>query len=450
MIHKYKLNGYNIVLDINSGAIHIVDDITFDILDYYKNKSEEEILETLDYPKEEILEAISELKKLETEDILFSEDIYENLLDEVEKREPVVKAICLNITHDCNLKCKYCFAGEGEYHGERSLMSFEVGKAAFDFLLKNSGSRRNLEVDFFGGEPLMNFDVVKKLVEYGRAEEKKYNKNFRFTITTNGILLDDEIQNFINENMSNVVLSLDGRKEVNDRMRVNKSGGGSYDKILPKYKKLADSRNQNNYYIRGTFTRENLDFSDDVMHFVDEGFKQISIEPVVAQDSEDYSIREEDLEGIYQEYEKLALKIIERKEKGEDFNFFHFMLDLEGGPCVSKRIVGCGAGTEYLSITPSGDLYPCHQFVGNQEFKVGDIYNGIQKNDLVKEFGDCNVYKKSECKECFAKFYCSGGCLSNAYNFNESIYKPYEIGCKLQRKRIECAIMLKVHEAVEN
>jgi uncharacterized protein len=441
------MNNYNIALDINSGAVHVLDDVAFDVLGLYKSSTREEIFNSLAYSQNEIVEAINELKGLESAGTLFSEDAYAGLLDEINGREPVVKAICLHVTHDCNLTCKYCFADEGGYKGSRSLMSFETGKAALDFLIRNSGGRRNLEVDFFGGEPLMNFDVVKKLVEYARAEEKKHNKNFRFTVTTNGLLLTEEIQSYINENMHNVVLSIDGRKEINDNMRKTKTGGGSYDIIMPKFKKLADSRGQTNYYVRGTFTKGNLDFSGDVLHLADEGFKQISVEPVVADASEAYAIQVQDLDMVFKEYEALALKIISRKKNNQDFNFFHFMLDLEGGPCVSKRIAGCGAGTEYLAVAPNGGLYPCHQFVGNEEFKIGDIYSGIKNHSLTEEFEKCNVYTKEACKECFAKFYCSGGCLSNAYNFNKSIQKPYEIGCQMQRKRVECAIMLKAHEA---
>lgn len=448
MIHKYSMNGYNIVLDVNSGAVHVVDDAVYDVLDYYKEKSKDEILEILKnkYTQDEINEAYSEIVELEKEDLLYSEDIYEEVIPKIERRNPVVKALCLHIAHDCNLKCKYCFAEEGEYHGKRSLMSFEVGKKAIDFLIKASGTRRNLEVDFFGGEPLMNFGVVKQIVEYARSVEKENNKNFRFTITTNGILLNDEIQEYINQNMHNVVLSIDGRKEVNDKMRVRAGGQGSYDTIIPKFQKLAESRNQTDYYVRGTFTRNNLDFSKDVLHLADLGFKQISVEPVVADEKESYALKEEDLPVIFEEYEKLAKEMLKRKKEGKNFNFFHFMIDLTGGPCVTKRLVGCGSGTEYLAVTPEGDLYPCHQFVGMEQFKMGDVDTGVVKDDIRCNFENCNVYSKPKCKECWAKFYCSGGCVANSYNTHGDLITPYEIGCELQRKRTECSIMMKAAE----
>lgn len=448
MIYKYKMNNYNIVLDVNSGSVHAVDEVTYDVLDLYRKKGEEEIILDLNdkFRREDIVESISEIKILEKEGTLFSEDCFQEAANNLSKRNPVVKALCLHIAHDCNLKCKYCFAEEGEYGGKRSLMSSEVGKMAIDFLIKNSGNRKNLEIDFFGGEPLMNFDVVKEIVEYGREQEKFYNKNFRFTITTNGILLKNEIIDYINEHMHNVVLSIDGRKKVNDKMRVKAGGQGSYTDILPKYKKLAESRNQNNYYVRGTFTKENLDFSNDVIHLAEEGFKQISIEPVVTDETESYALKEEDLNAICKEYENLAVKMIDLRKEGKDFNFFHFMLDLTGGPCVTKRLVGCGAGTEYLAVTPEGDLFPCHQFVGKDDFKMGDIKNGVTNFKKWEQFDNCNVYSKEECKQCFAKFYCSGGCASNSYNSNGDINKPFSLSCELQKKRIECAIMMKVSE----
>ena len=364
-------------------------------------------------------------------------------IEEVKKRKTVVKALCLHIAHDCNLACKYCFAEEGEYHGRRALMSYEVGKKALDFLIKNSGNRRNLEVDFFGGEPLMNWQVVKDLVAYGREQEKIHNKHFRFTITTNGVLLNDEIQEFVNKEMDNVVLSLDGRKEINDQMRPFRNGKGSYDLIVPKFQKLAESRNQEKYYIRGTFTRNNLDFSNDILHFADLGFKQMSIEPVVGDESDPYAIREEDIPQIKEEYDKLAKIMIEREKEGKGFNFFHFMIDLEGGPCVMKRMSGCGSGTEYLSVTPWGDLYPCHQFVGQEEFLMGNVDDGIVKPEIADDFRSCSVYSKEKCKNCFAKFYCSGGCMANSYNFHGTIHDCYDVGCEMQRKRVECAIMIK-------
>ncbi len=446
MIHQYKNNGYNIVMDINSGAVHIVDDVVYDVLPFLdEKKDEEEILKTLSdtYPEESIREAISDCKELEESGVLFTEDIYEQAIENFSRRPTVVKALCLHIAHDCNLACRYCFAEEGEYHGRRALMSYEVGKKALDFLIENSGNRRNLEVDFFGGEPLMNWQVVKDLVQYGREQEKKYNKNFRFTLTTNGVLLDEEIMEFCNKEMANVVLSIDGRKEVHDFMRPFRRGKGSYDLIIPKFRKFAESRNQDKYYVRGTFTRHNLDFSEDVLHLADLGFKQISVEPVVAQPEEEYALREEDIPQICAEYDRLAVEMIKRHKEGRGFNFFHFMIDLTGGPCVYKRLSGCGSGTEYLAVTPWGDLYPCHQFVGEEKFLMGNVYDGLKTPELQEEFKGCNVYAKEKCRNCFAKFYCSGGCAANAYKFHGSINDAYDIGCELQRKRVECAIMIK-------
>lgn len=395
------------------------------------------------YCESDLKEALEDVTELTKAGRLFVRDDYECLLEDVKKRKTVVKALCLHIAHDCNLACKYCFAEEGEYHGRRALMSYEVGKKALDFLIEHSGNRQNLEVDFFGGEPLMNWQVVKDLVAYGREQEKAHNKHFRFTVTTNGVLLNDEIQEFINREMDNVVLSLDGRPQVNDRMRPFRNGAGSYGMIVPKFQKLAESRGQQRYYVRGTFTRENLDFSEDILHFADLGFKQMSIEPVVGDASDPYAIREEDLPAIMDEYDKLAKIMIEREKSGKGFNFFHFMIDLEGGPCVAKRLSGCGSGTEYLAVTPWGDLYPCHQFVGQEEFLMGNVEEGITKPEIADDFRSCNVYTKDKCRNCFAKFYCSGGCMANAYNFHGTIHDAYEIGCEMQKKRVECAIMIK-------
>lgn len=445
MIHQYKSNGYNIVMDVNSGAVHVVDDMVYDVISLYEDMDAESIVAKLSskYDEKELREAIEEVESLKEDGQLFTEDIYEPFIDGFKDRKTVVKALCLHIAHDCNLACRYCFAEEGEYHGRRALMSFETGKKALDFLVANSGNRVNLEVDFFGGEPLMNWDVVKQLVQYGRSLEKEHNKKFRFTLTTNGVLLNDEVMDFVNKEMSNVVLSLDGRKEINDKMRPFRTGKGSYDLIVPKFKKLAESRNQTNYYIRGTFTRENLDFSEDIKHFADLGFKQMSIEPVVGPEDEPYSIREQDLPKIMEEYDKLALEYIKRHKEGNGFNFFHFMIDLTQGPCVVKRLSGCGSGTEYLAVTPWGDLYPCHQFVGNEDFLMGNVDEGVVRKDIVEEFKGCNVYAKEKCKNCFAKFYCSGGCAANSYNFHGTINDAYDIGCEMQRKRVECSIMIK-------
>lgn len=445
MIHQYKSNGYNIVLDVNSGSVHVVDNLCYDLISMYENNDKETIMNELGmkYSDKEIEEAFFEVEELKNAGQLFTEDIYRQYITDFKKRKTVVKALCLHIAHDCNLACKYCFAGKGEYNGEKAMMSLEVGKKAIDFLIENSGNRRNLEVDFFGGEPLMNWEVVKEIVRYGRSKEKEFNKNFRFTLTTNGVLLNDEVMEFANKEMSNVVLSLDGRKEVNDRMRPFRNGKGSYDVIVPKFQKMAESRNQTNYYVRGTFTHDNLDFSEDVIHYADLGFKQMSMEPVVGEDDERYAIKEEDLPKIMEEYDKLAREYIKRYKEERGFNFFHFMIDLQQGPCVAKRLSGCGSGTEYLSVTPWGDLYPCHQFVGQDEFLLGNVFDGIKRQDICDEFKMCNVYAKDKCSECFARYYCSGGCAANSYKFHGSITDAYDIGCEMQRKRIECAIMIK-------
>ena len=457
MIHQYKNNGYNIVLDVNSGSVHVVDDVVYDTLSMMKEedadkygeenfkKISSEIIKK--YPgemlkEEDMREVFSDLWELEENGALFTKDEYREGVIDFKKRQTVVKALCLHIAHDCNLACRYCFAGEGEYQGERSLMSLEVGKKALDFLVENSGNRRNLEVDFFGGEPLMNFDVVKELVAYGRGLEEKKEKHFRFTLTTNGVLLTDDVMEFVNREMDNIVLSIDGRKQVHDHMRPFKNGSGSYDLILDKFKKAAESRKQKKYYVRGTFTHYNLDFVKDVLHLADEGFQQISVEPVVAGPEEPYAIREEDIPEICRGYDELAEEMLKRNREGRGFQFFHYMIDLSGGPCVYKRLSGCGSGTEYLAVTPWGDLYPCHQFVGEEKFLLGNVYEGIKKTDIRDAFKLCNVYAKKECRNCFAKFYCSGGCAANAYHSHGDINKPYEIGCELQKKRVECAIML--------
>ena len=458
MIHQYKNNGYYIILDVNSGSVHSADALLYDAVEILSEivpdmetpapltKEQEQAVRTAlagRYEAAETLEVLEEIQALIDAEELFTADVYKNYVMDFKKRQTVVKALCLHIAHDCNLACKYCFAEEGEYHGRRALMSFEVGKKALDFLIANSGNRVNLEVDFFGGEPLMNWDVVKQLVEYGRSREKECNKKFRFTITTNGVLLNDEIMDFCNREMSNVVLSLDGRKEVNDRMRPFRNGSGSYDLIVPKFQKFAESRGTKDYFVRGTFTRNNLDFSKDVLHFADLGFKKLSIEPVVADPKEPYSIREEDLPKIMEEYDRLAKEFIKREKEGRGFQFFHFMIDLNQGPCVAKRLSGCGSGTEYLAVTPWGDFYPCHQFVGMEDFLLGNVDEGITNAKVRDEFKLCNVYAREKCRDCFARFYCSGGCAANAYNFSGDITGAYEIGCAMQKKRIECAIMIR-------
>lgn len=450
MIYQYKNNGYNIILDVNSGSIHVVDDLAYDIIELYEEEKKDFIITKMvnkhGVSEEVLLETFEEIEKLKDNGELFTEDTYEDYMTGFKAHQPVVKALCLHIAHDCNLACKYCFAGEGEYQGDRSLMSFEVGKQALDFLIANSGNRHNLEVDFFGGEPLLNFDVVKELVFYGRKQEEIYNKRFRFTLTTNGILLNKETIEFVNKEMSNVVLSIDGREKVHDTMRPTRNGKGSYQIILPKFQELAESRNQKNYYVRGTFTHENLDFSEDVLHLADLGFQQISVEPVVSLLEDPYAITQKDIPKIFEEYDKLAKEMIKRKKEGKGFHFFHFQIDLNGGPCVAKRLSGCGSGTEYLAVTPWGDLYPCHQFVGKEEFLMGNIFDGIVNKQIQDKFKLCNVYAKENCKKCFARFYCSGGCAANSYTFHGEINNTYDIGCELQKKRIECAIMLKVEE----
>ena len=458
MIHQYINNGFHIIMDVNSGSVHSVDPVMYDAVEIVAERVPElaepqplpaevaeEVKERLSptYGEAEVLEALEEIQYLIDAEELLTTDQYHDYVVDFKKRKTVVKALCLHIAHDCNLACQYCFAEEGEYHGRRALMSFEVGKKALDFLIANSGNRRNLEVDFFGGEPLMNWEVVKQLVEYGRSKEKEYNKNFRFTMTTNGVLLNDEIMEYCNREMSNVVLSLDGRKEVNDKMRPFRGGKGSYDLIVPKFRKFAEMRGDRDYYVRGTFTRHNLDFSKDVMEFADLGFRSMSIEPVVAAPEEEYAIREEDLPQIMEEYDRLAEEYLKRKKEGRGFNFFHFNIDLIQGPCVAKRLSGCGSGTEYLAVTPWGDLYPCHQFVGQEEFLLGNVDTGVTNERIRDEFKLCNVYAKDKCRDCFARFYCSGGCAANSYNFQGSITDAYDIGCAMQKKRIECAIMLK-------
>ncbi len=449
MVHQYKNNGYNIVMDVCSGAVHVVDDVVYDVIALFEEHDLPSMKEKLTYEEKEIEEAYQEVLELKEQGLLFTEDIYEDYITEVKNRKTVVKALCLHIAHDCNLACRYCFAEEGEYKGDRSLMSAEVGRAALNFLVANSGNRHNLEVDFFGGEPTMNFDVVKEVVAYGRSLEKKYDKHFRFTFTTNGILLNDEMMEFANKEMDNVVLSIDGRKEVNDYMRPTRNGKSSYDIIMPKFIRFAESRNQQKYYVRGTFTRRNLDFSNDVIHLADMGFEQISMEPVVGLPEEPYAIREEDLPQIFEEYDRLAKEMIKREKEGKGFTFFHFMLDLTGGPCVAKRLSGCGSGTEYMAVTPWGDLYPCHQFVGEEDFLLGNVFDGIKKTELCDEFRQCNVYTKEKCRDCFARFYCSGGCAANSYKFHGSIDDAYDLSCEMERKRVECAIMIKAALAQE-
>ncbi len=448
MIHKYKLNGYNIVLDVNSGAVHVVDELTYDLLDNvqppFEDVCPEKVVKKLSrfYKEEDIKSCYEEVKELYKQELLFTEDTYEEL-SKVAITSPI-KAMCLNIAHDCNLRCAYCFASTGDFGKGRKLMSYETGKKALDFLIEQSKGRVNLEVDFFGGEPLMNFDVVKKLVEYGRSREKEAKKNFRFTITTNGLLLDDDKIDFINKEMNNVVLSIDGRKEVNDKLRVRVDGTGCYDKIVPLYKKLVEKRGDKEYYVRGTFTKYNQDFSDDVFALLDEGFDQISVEPVVGDPSDPYALTEKELPQIFREYDRLSKRILDYEKTGKKFNFFHFMIDLDQGPCAIKRMRGCGCGNEYVAVTPDGDIYPCHQFVGMDDYKMGNVENGTFNPEMKKEFAAAHIYTKPDCRECWARFYCSGGCNANNYEHMGDILKSYKIACELEKKRLECAIMLKV------
>lgn len=453
MIHKFEAKGNYVLLDVNSGGVHLIDELTFTLLDdvtkeILEQNSEcpREIVEKLSskYPVQEIEEVYEELLSLYREHMLFSDDVYGDYSKTVV--ESKVKALCLHIAHDCNLRCKYCFASTGDFGTGRKLMPYETGKKAIDFLLEHSTGRENLEVDFFGGEPLMNFEVVKKIVAYARSKEKEYGKNFRFTLTTNGMLLEDDVIDFLNEEMYNVVLSIDGRKEVNDRMRPRADGSGCYDRILPKYKKLVERRGDKEYYVRGTYTRYNLDFSEDVMHLYDEGFEEISVEPVIEDQEKGYAITENDLERIYEEYDRLADRIRDVKKSGKHINFFHFMIDLDQGPCVIKRLRGCGSGNEYVAITPDGDIYPCHQFVGHEEYKMGNLEAGTFDEKIKKEFAGSHIYSKPKCMDCWAKFYCSGGCNANNYIYNGDIHDAYDLSCKIQRKRLECAILLKVEE----
>ena len=455
MVHQYKLNGYNIVLDTCSGSVHAVDEVAYDIIEMYKTASEQEIIEAIlkkysnqpDVTKEDILLCIGDVKALEESGKLYSEDKYEQLAYSHKNNSNVIKALCLHVAHTCNLNCSYCFASQGKYQGDRAVMSFEVGKQAFDFLIANSGSRRNLEVDFFGGEPLMNWDVVKQLVAYARSIEKEHNKNFRFTLTTNGLLIDDEVIDFLNKEMSNVVLSLDGRREVHDLFRKDYAGNGSYDRIIPKFKRLVEARGGKNYYMRGTFTHNNVDFTEDIFHMADLGFTELSMEPVVSAPGDPCALTDEDLPKLFEQYEILAKEMIKRKQEGRPFTFYHYMIDLKNGPCIYKRITGCGSGTEYMAVTPWGELFPCHQFVGDPKYSLGNIWDGVKNKECQDEFRSCNAYARKECRDCWAKLYCSGGCAANAYHATGSINGVYKYGCELFKKRIECAVMMQVAEA---
>ena len=457
MIHQYKLGGYNIVLDVCSGAVHVVDDVAYDVIAAFEDADRSNAISTIyekyknEVTKEEVEECFAQVQELKDNGQLFKEDSFEPMAGKLkEKTSGVVKALCLHIAHTCNLNCSYCFASQGKYHGERAMMSYEVGKRALDFLIENSGTRRNLEVDFFGGEPLMNFDVVKRLVAYARSVEKEHNKNFRFTLTTNGMLIDDDVIDFANKEMSNVVLSLDGRKEVHDKFRVDYAGRGSWDVIVPKFQKLVEKRGGKDYYMRGTFTHHNPDFLEDIKTMLDLGFSELSMEPVVCASGDPSELNEEDIKVVLKQYEDLANLMIKRREEGKPFTFYHYMIDLKGGPCIYKRISGCGSGTEYMAVTPWGDLYPCHQFVGDDKFKLGDIWQGVTNKSIQDEFMACNVYAREDCKDCWAKLYCSGGCSANAYHATGSVKGVYKNGCELFKKRIECAIMVEVSKCEDD
>lgn len=453
MIHQYKQNGYNIVIDTQSGSVHSVDSVAYDIIAMYEKCSREEIVQRIiqkydDIKKEDVFSCLNDIDRLKKDKLLFCSDSYEDKAEKLKNQDNVIKALCLHVAHTCNLNCTYCFASQGKYHGKEALMSFETGKRALDFLVESSKNRRNLEVDFFGGEPLMNWDVVKKLVSYAREIEKKYNKNFRFTLTTNGVNLDDEVTEFCNREMSNVVLSLDGRKEVHDAERKDHKGNGSYEKIVPKFIDFVKKRGDLSYYVRGTYTHKNTDFTEDILHMASLGFKEISMEPVVCAPNEPYALTDEDLPKLFSQYERLAEEMIKRDREGNGFNFYHYMIDLENGPCIYKRISGCGSGSEYLAVTPTGDLYPCHQFVGDESYKMGTVWDGVTNSKMLEKFKKCNVYSKKECENCWAKLYCSGGCAANAYHATGDINGIYSYGCELFKKRMECAIMIQVDKAL--
>ncbi|MBE6555594.1 MAG: thioether cross-link-forming SCIFF peptide maturase [Ruminococcaceae bacterium] len=455
MVHQYKQNGYNIVLDTCSGSVHAVDEVAYDIIAMYKTHTEQEIVAAMmeaygdreDVNEEEVRLCLDDVRELEKAGKLFSDDPYEKLASDYKNNSKVIKALCLHVAHTCNLNCSYCFASQGKYHGERALMSFEVGKQAFDFLIAHSGTRRNLEVDFFGGEPMMNLDVVKQLVAYARSIEGEKGKNFRFTFTTNGMLLDEDTMDFLNREMSNVVLSLDGRKEVNDHFRRDFAGKGSYDTIVPRFQRLVEKRGGKNYYVRGTFTHNNTDFTNDILHMADLGFTELSMEPVVCPPDDPYALTEEDLPIIKEQYELLASEMLKREREGRPFTFYHYMLDLKNGPCIYKRITGCGSGTEYMAVTPWGDLYPCHQFVGDEKYCLGNVFEGVKNEAVQNEFRSCNAYAREACRDCWARLYCSGGCAANSYHATGSIGGVYEYGCELFKKRIECAVMMQVDRA---
>lgn len=457
MVHQYKLNGYNIIIDEGSGSVHSVDEVAYDMIEMYPDCSKEDIInkmlqkysESEGVNRQELEECYDDITQLKDNGKLFADSSYAQQAVDFKNRNNVIKALCLHVAHTCNLNCSYCFASQGKYQGERALMSFEVGKQAIDFLVANSGTRHNLEVDFFGGEPLMNWDVVKQIVKYARSIEEKCNKNFRFTLTTNGVLVDDEVIDFANKEMHNVVLSLDGRKEIHDHLRVDYAGNGSYERIVPKFRRFVEKRGNRGYYMRGTYTHNNVDFTNDIFHMADMGFTELSMEPVVCSPDDPYALTQEDLPKIFEQYEILAKEMLKREKEGRPFTFYHYMIDLEYGPCIYKRVAGCGSGTEYMAVTPWGELFPCHQFVGDLKYSLGDVWNGVKNTEVQNKFRKCNVFARPECDNCWARLYCSGGCAANSYHATGDITGIYEYGCELFRKRIECAVMLKVAQAEE-
>ena len=454
MLHCYKMNGYNIIIDAYSGSVHAVDEVAFDVISMYEDHAKDEVKSFIlekysdreDVTSEELDELFEDIEQLRHYGKLYTEDIYADRAFDFKNRNTVIKALCLHVAHTCNLNCEYCFASQGKYHGDRALMPLEVGKRALDFLIENSGTRKNLEVDFFGGEPLMNWEVVKEIVRYGRELEKTHNKRFRFTLTTNGVLLNDEVTDFANKEMHNVVLSLDGRKEIHDNLRKTVNGKGSYDTIVPNFKRFVEKRGSKGYYMRGTFTHNNTDFTNDIFHMADMGFTELSMEPVVCKPDDPYALTEADLPILFDQYEVLAKEMIKRDKEGRGFTFYHYMVDLKSGPCIYKRISGCGSGTEYMAVTPWGELFPCHQFVGDEKYRLGNIWDGVTNNDVRNEFKLCNAYARPECRDCWAKLYCSGGCAANSYHATGSITGVYDYGCKLFKKRIECAVMMQVEK----
>lgn len=449
MIHRFQQNGMNIVMDVNSGIVHVVDDVTYKVLAYYNGTNRGMVLANLakDYEEAELNEVMDDLDELIAKEVLFA-PMDKNYKMAIEDR-PIIKALCINIAHDCNLRCQYCFAGQGGYGQWRMLMSFDVARRAVDFLIAHSGPREHCELDFFGGEPLMNWHVVQQTIDYVHKQEKKHGKKIKMSLTTNGLLLDKEKVKYLTDNHISLILSLDGRKEMHDRMRPGVHGEGTYDEIVKNLQYCVANRKGEEYYVRGTFTRYNMDFTTDVIDMIDKGFPAVSMEPVVGEDTADYSIKEEDLPRVKAEYDRLAKLFIEREEEGRPFFFFHFNMDLWKGPCLPKRLRGCGAGHEYLAVVPNGDIYPCHQFVGRDGYVIGNVYEGLKNFKMMRDFRMNNVFSKPECVDCWAKFFCSGGCHANNEAFAGDIHKPYHITCEIQKKRVECAMMIQAYNEMK-